>query len=204
MCPKQIQDGGRPPSWQSKMWYFRNGLTNFDKIWHSDASRVSRFRQPIKFKYFKNPRWRTLTTWLLGGRWLVTFRSHTGRRSRGDLLVTGEVQTKGGVLNGRTITTPCFLNGRQTVANRTKWTVSLYYTKNITALLFSCKMGLDTSTSDLLLVFYDSLWVGKQVLTGISLLADTAKSDSTSPGNSRNALANANDSSTNWQCPKRD
>jgi len=42
ICPKQIQDGGRPPFWKiEKSWYLRKRLTDFDEIWHADASRPS-------------------------------------------------------------------------------------------------------------------------------------------------------------------
>ena len=50
ICPKQIQDGGRPPVEKWKNQYLRNRLTDFDKIWYSDASgpsanKNSRFRK---------------------------------------------------------------------------------------------------------------------------------------------------------------
>ena len=34
------------------MQYLRNGMTDFDKIWQGDASRLSRLRRPIKFRDF--------------------------------------------------------------------------------------------------------------------------------------------------------
>ena len=38
ICPKQIQDGGRPPSWKiEKSWYFCNSLTDFDEISFADT-----------------------------------------------------------------------------------------------------------------------------------------------------------------------
>jgi len=38
----QIQDGGRPPSWKNrKLTYLLRGLSDFDKIWRSDAVRPS-------------------------------------------------------------------------------------------------------------------------------------------------------------------
>jgi len=44
---------------KSKKIAICNGLTNFDEIWHGDASRPSWSQQPVKFEYFKNPKWRT-------------------------------------------------------------------------------------------------------------------------------------------------
>jgi len=41
-----------------RLLYLHYVLTNFDEIWHNDASRPSKFRtqQPIKFWDFKNPK----------------------------------------------------------------------------------------------------------------------------------------------------
>ena len=56
--PKRIQDNGGCRL-ENKSQYLYNGLTDFDKIWHSDASRPSESRQPIKFRIFENLRWKT-------------------------------------------------------------------------------------------------------------------------------------------------
>jgi len=42
---------------KKKSQYLSNGLADFDKIWHGDASRPYECRQPIKLQHFKNPRW---------------------------------------------------------------------------------------------------------------------------------------------------
>ena len=50
---KQIQDGGQPPPWKmEKLWYLHNRLTNFDEIWHGDASPPSGRCQPLRFQEF--------------------------------------------------------------------------------------------------------------------------------------------------------
>jgi len=56
-----------PRWWTATIWkksnYLHHGLTDCDKIWHSDASRPSEPRQLIKFCKFKNPRWRLPPSW---------------------------------------------------------------------------------------------------------------------------------------------
>jgi len=37
-------------------------LTDFDEIWHSDASGNPTANQPLKFPKFENPKWRTAAT----------------------------------------------------------------------------------------------------------------------------------------------
>jgi len=41
-----------------KSQYLHNGLTDFNKSWHTGAPRSSGPLQPIKFHDFENPRWR--------------------------------------------------------------------------------------------------------------------------------------------------
>jgi len=60
----KIQDGGRPPSWIiEKLPYLSRGLSDFDKIWHTDAVRPSWASQPLKIWNFQNPRWRRPPSW---------------------------------------------------------------------------------------------------------------------------------------------
>ena len=64
MCSKQIQDGGRPPSWKIKKILI--SLQPIDRFWR-DLARwcVSILipRQKIKFYDFINPRWRRPPCW---------------------------------------------------------------------------------------------------------------------------------------------
>ena len=57
---KQIQDGGRPPSWKiENRPYLRNGSTDFREMWHDDVHSASELNRKLKFSTVKNPRWRT-------------------------------------------------------------------------------------------------------------------------------------------------
>ena len=56
----KIQDGdGRHPGKVQKSRYLGNGLTDRHSIWHNDAHWPSEPDQQLKFRTFKNPRWRT-------------------------------------------------------------------------------------------------------------------------------------------------
>jgi len=58
--PKQIQDGGRLPSWKIEIsQYLCNWSTNFDIIWRGDATRPFWPNQLERIPYFINPRWWT-------------------------------------------------------------------------------------------------------------------------------------------------
>ena len=53
------------PRWQTaaivktvKSPYVRNRLTDFDEIWHDDANCPPTGDRALKFRIFKNPRWR--------------------------------------------------------------------------------------------------------------------------------------------------
>jgi len=57
---KQIQDGGRPPSWKiENRPYLRNGSTDPREIWYVDAYGASEPERKLKCSTFENPRWRT-------------------------------------------------------------------------------------------------------------------------------------------------
>ena len=58
---QQIEDGGRPPFWKKniKSPYLCNRLTDFDKIWHSDAHWPLTADLSLKFRIFENlPSWK--------------------------------------------------------------------------------------------------------------------------------------------------
>ena len=64
-CPNMPQTNSR---WRTaailKNWKILiSSQPNFDKIWHADASPNSGRQQPIKFRDFKNPRWRRRPSW---------------------------------------------------------------------------------------------------------------------------------------------
>ena len=61
---QQIQDGGRPPFWKKtvKSLYLCNRLTDFDKIWYSDAY-CPLTADLLKFQIFENPKWRRPPSW---------------------------------------------------------------------------------------------------------------------------------------------
>ena len=62
---QQIQDGGRPPFWKKnvKSLYLCNRLTDFDKIWYSDAHWPLTADLSLKFRIFENPKWRRPSSW---------------------------------------------------------------------------------------------------------------------------------------------
>ena len=62
---QQIQDGGRPPFWKKnvKWLYLCNRLTDFDKIWYSDAYWPLTVDLSLKFRIFENPKWRRPPSW---------------------------------------------------------------------------------------------------------------------------------------------
>ena len=62
---QQIQDGGRPPFWKKtvKSLYLCNRLTDFDKIWYSDAYWPPTGNLSLKFRIFENPKWRRPPSW---------------------------------------------------------------------------------------------------------------------------------------------
>jgi len=55
---KDIQDGGGQLPKKIKLRYIGNGLTDRHSIWHDDAYWLSEPDQQLKFRTFKNPRWR--------------------------------------------------------------------------------------------------------------------------------------------------
>jgi len=61
---QQFQDGGRPPFWKTvKLPYLSNRSTDFKEIWHSDAHWPPTGDTPLKFRIYKNPRWRPSPSW---------------------------------------------------------------------------------------------------------------------------------------------
>jgi len=52
------------PSWKFEKWqYLRDGTSDFDEIWYSDASGTRRYWQQIKIHYIKYTIWRRPPSW---------------------------------------------------------------------------------------------------------------------------------------------
>ena len=62
---QQIQDGGRAPFWKKtvKSLHLCNRLTDFDKIWYSDAYWPLTADRPLKCRIFENSRWWQPPSW---------------------------------------------------------------------------------------------------------------------------------------------